>query len=137
MITRSLIFTISLFLFVCACESNKAADASQEEGETTTEVQNEQDAVDPATEMAPEADAVQSAIDKLKQLGESDENVTVTVGTKGESGDGDVTATPKLIITIEAESDAHALQHAQELIDQGCFCTSTGPGTIECDCGDD
>lgn len=44
--------------------------------------------------------------------------------------------TSNLIITIEAETQQHAEEHAQELADQGCICTSTGPTSVECDCTD-
>jgi len=39
-----------------------------------------------------------------------------------------------LIITIEAESQAHAEEHAQLLADQGCSCSSVGETSVECDC---
>ena len=136
MTTRSMLLSMFFLLLVCACDSNKATDAATDDSEATTDVQEGEAMNDPATKMAPDAAAVKTAIDNLKQKSESNDNLTVSVKGDGNSGDG-TTATPRLIITIEAESDAHALEHAQELTDQGCICTSTGPGTIECDCGDD
>src|SRR5688572_24069852 len=39
-----------------------------------------------------------------------------------------------LIFEIHAESQAHAEEHAADLVEQGCFCISTGEASVECDC---
>lgn len=62
--------------------------------------------------------------------------VVVRVGGSGtgENNDNpDGTAVP-LIITIRAETQAHAEEHGMELQDQGCSCQSTGETEVTCDC---
>jgi len=61
--------------------------------------------------------------------------ISVRVGGKAEEPEKtSKAADSKLIISITAESQAHAEQHGAELEGQGCFCTSTGETSIECDC---
>ena len=42
----------------------------------------------------------------------------------------------KFVIIIIADTAEHAFEHAKELEDQGCICTSSGETEVTCDCGD-
>jgi hypothetical protein len=63
-------------------------------------------------------------------------SIRVNESTEDQSSASPPSVSRRLIITIEAESQAHAEEHAAPLQDQGCICTSTGPTSVECDCSD-
>lgn len=66
-------------------------------------------------------------------------DISVRVGGRveeSESGESSASVARELVITIHAESQAHAEEHGNQLEAQGCHCTSTGPTDVECDCSD-
>lgn len=60
--------------------------------------------------------------------------ISLSLVAKGDEYDDAGVGTANLIITIDADTQEHAEEHAEELVAQGCICTSTGPTTVECDC---
>jgi hypothetical protein len=75
----------------------------------------------------------------LKQFREKYPEITslgVRVTSETEDASRPEAVAKELIITIHAESQAHAEEHAAQLEEQGCHCTSTGPADAECDCSD-
>lgn len=40
----------------------------------------------------------------------------------------------RLVIVIIADTAEHAYEHAQDLVDDGCVCTSSGETEVTCDC---
>ncbi len=62
-------------------------------------------------------------------------DIHVSEEPKGEDPATTVMAS-RLIITILADTQAHAEQHAADLEDEGCACQSTGETEVTCDCSD-
>ena len=88
-------------------------------------------------------DASKSLRALLAENGARADQITVRIGDdrggKGDSSGGGGTPTTsarRLIITIVADTQEEADEHGMQLQDQGCYCSSTGPTSVECDCSD-
>jgi hypothetical protein len=92
---------------------------------------------DAAKNLLAASSALRRALEEYSRSHAGIREFVVRVGgmTPEPPGGGQTTAVSKpfLIVTIEAESQAHAEEHAQVLVDQGCSCSSTGEASVECD----
>ena len=66
---------------------------------------------------------------KYQDLPKIEVSITELDEQKGTDG-----AIAKLVIVIRAETAEHAYEHAKDLEDQGCVCTSSGEAEVTCDC---
>jgi hypothetical protein len=81
------------------------------------------------------SNALRVALSRVREEDSRLKEIGVRVGGKPE-GPETPKAQSRLIVTIEADTQAHAEEHAKALEDEGCTCTSTGDTSVECDCSD-
>lgn len=74
--------------------------------------------------------------DKHPDLSKIEVRVTETRENKYEDTTGTSTSARQLVFIIIAETAEHAFEHAKDLEDQGCVCTSSGETEVTCTCLD-
>lgn len=89
-----------------------------------------------ATKILAASNALQRTLSEVKEENPELTGISVRVGVRAEEHEAAEESGSRLVITIDANTQEEAEFHGNQLQDQGCYCSSSGPTQVTCDCSD-